>query len=386
MEDEMLTHYFTDPRALHRLRTAPHGPTLEGFAAHLARCGYAAVTAQSHVRAAGYLCRWLVQNSIHVRTLDEALLDRFLEARPIWGGGRPHVRVPAGVARFLAYLRCEGTAKNVRPLKIPVLIEGFERWMRLHRGVTVGTLEVYRGLLLEFLEVVGDDPSRYDAAGIRSFVFQLSGRTGRSYTQLGVTAVRMFLRFLSVSGHCAPELADAPPKMAHWKQAHLPARISRDDVERLIDACRPSTAYGRRDRAMLLLMARLGLRSSDVAGLRLQDIDWRTGRLMVRGKGRRRSALPLPQDVGDAVRSYLTESRPDRRCDAVFLTFRSPCRPLHASSVGAMVARLAKKASVELPRAGSHVLRHTLASSLLSDGMTLQGISVLLRHTSLDAI
>ena len=385
----MLEFYFTDPRTLGRLHASPHGSRLVAFAAHLAQCGYAGVTGRNHIRSASYLCSWLTDNALDLSAITEELLDIFVEAlrcRPQGSDESRHAHVPSGVARFLAWLRSEGTAgpATLSEPDLPVLIGRFESWIQQHRGVTIGTVCVYRGLLLEFIDVLGDDPSHYDAVGIRAFVFRLSQRTGRSYTKLGVTAVRMFLHFLAVVGHCDPKLVDAAPTMAHWKKAHLPARLPQADVERLIDACDPKSPYGCRNRAMLLLMARLGLRSGDVAALCIQDIDWRNGRLMVRGKNRRLGTLPLPQDAGDAVLAYLTHGRPGTSIDRVFLTFTAPVRVLLPGSVGAMVARQASKAGVKLPRAGSHVLRHTLASSLLDDGMTLPGISVLLRHANLE--
>jgi site-specific recombinase XerD len=194
----------------------------------------------------------------------------------------------------------------------------------------------------------------------------------------------MLLRFLAITGRCPPELVDAPPTIARWRLSSLPAFISQEDVQRILDAPDTSTHTGLRDRAMLLLMARLGLRASDVAAMRLVDIDWHGATITVTGKGRRESKLPLPQDVGDAILAWLSDGRPDSDDDHVFLTVRAPFRALNHSTPSAVAARTAARAEVALPRAGSHVLRHSAATGLLAEGMSLPAIGVLLRHASLD--
>jgi integrase len=165
-----------------------------------------------------------------------------------------------------------------------------------------------------------------------------------------------------------------------WRLAKLPRYLPADDVERIIAACDRSSPMARRDRAMLLLLARLGLRAGDVVGLRLGDIEWGQGRLRVVGKGRRETRLPLPQDVGDAILGYLEIERPVSATDHVFLTARTPIRPIGSSGLRDAVARAIERAGVEAPCRGAHVLRHSLATRLLREGATLGAIGALLRH------
>jgi integrase len=194
----------------------------------------------------------------------------------------------------------------------------------------------------------------------------------------------MLIRFLAITGRCPPELVDAPPTIARWRLSALPSFISQADVQRILDAPDIGTRAGLRDRAMLLLMARLGLRAGDVAAMRLVDIDWQAATLTVMGKGRRESKLPLPQDVGDAVVAWLYDGRPDSDDEHLFLTVRAPFRPVDHSVPSIMAARTAARAGVALPRAGSHVLRHSAATGLLAEGMSLPAIGALLRHASLE--
>jgi len=155
---------------------------------------------------------------------------------------------------------------------------------------------------------LGNDTHTYDASQVREFILAVSGRHGEERTRSTVNAVWMFLRFLATYGHCSPDLVAAVPSIAKWRLASLPRYISAADIERLIAVCDPNCAAGARDYAIILLLARLGLRAGDVRDLLLGDIDWSQGRIRVMGKGRCESWLPLPQEVGDAVR-YLRQRR-----------------------------------------------------------------------------
>ena len=386
----MIDTFIDAPDTIKRPEPSPSGPCLEVFAACLAGDGFSQISKANYMRVASYLCRWLIAHGHDLATLDEAALATVhedLRRGPRMRGGSCRVAgFPPAAHRFLVWLRAEGWVTTVAPPSppLPPLVAGFEAWIQQHRGLAPRTLRVYRSLLLVFLAAVGDDPKTYTAATLRTYVLDLSQRAGRSFTKLGATVARMFLRYLATDGLVSPALIDAVPKMAYWKRASLPHRLDPADVQRLIDACNPRTAQGRRDRAMLLLLARLGLRSADVANLRLTDLAWPDGRIWVCGKGRRREALPLPQDVGDAILAYLLDGRPKTDDDHVFLTTTAPTRALHPSSVGAIVTRLAARAGIALPRVGSHVLRHTLASTLLNEGLSLPSVSALLRHIQLD--
>ena len=255
-----------------------------------------------------------------------------------------------------------------------------------HRNVQPSTLRhVYRIPLRRFIDHVGDNPQRFDAAGIRAFVLAEAQRVSPRTAKSSASAVRQLLRFLSVVGRCRPEIIYAVPTIASWRLSSLPTFISSSDVDRIVAACDASTASGCRDRAMLLLMARLGLRAGDVASLRLGDVDWAAATVTVFGKTRRRSRVPLPQDVGDAILVWLERGRPASQDDHLFLRLLAPIGPFaDGQGVSARVAKAARRAGVGVPRVGSHVLRHSAATALLGEGMSLPAIGALLRHASLE--
>ena len=196
-----------------------------------------------------------------------------------------------------------------------------------------------------------------------------------------VTALRSLLRFLHVTGRVPDSLVGAVPAVANWRLAGLPRTLSAEQVEALIQGCDTGCEVGARDRAVLVMLARLGLRTVEVAALQLEDVDWRSGQILIRGKGNRVERLPLPQTVGEALAEYATTTRPRCASRSVFLTVRGrPPRPLTAMAVRQIVARACERAG--LPRLGAHRLRHTLASDLLRAGNSLPQIGQVLRHRS----
>lgn len=388
----MIDQYFNDPTTLARFRSGPIGPYVDDFAAFMVRHGYRRRTGQAYIRAIAHLSCWLAGVGRSLADLDEGVIDAFAAKHP----GTPHVRqlskgvfadLKPGTHLLLGWLRARGVVRTMprAPGAVPPSVAAFESWMSRHRGVTANTIEnSYRLVLVRFLAAVGGQPSTYTAAAIRTFILDQAVHVSRSRATTIVTALRMFLRYLAATCACAPELIAAVPTMAHWKQATLPRGLARDEVERILASCDPAQEDGCRDRAILLLLARLGLRAGDVAGLHLEDIDWTQGRLWVCGKGRRRAALPLPQDVGDALLHYLAHGRAQVADDHVFVGLLAPHRSISRPVVGAVVARAAKRAGVGPNRVGSHALRHSLATNLLADGMSLGGIATVLRHTSVE--
>jgi site-specific recombinase XerD len=194
----------------------------------------------------------------------------------------------------------------------------------------------------------------------------------------------MFLRFLIAEGHCPAALLGAIPTLAHWRLSSLPRHLPPEDVERLIASCDVSSPVGLRDRAIMLLLARLGLRAGDIVGLRLQDIDWKNAWISVCGKGRQQTRLPLSREVGGAIVAYLQEGRPSANTDTLFLRSRAPFRALGSHcAVSVLVDRAIRRTGIERPsRGAAHLLRHSLASSMLRQGASLQDIAAVLRHRS----
>ena len=287
----------------------------------------------------------------------------------------------------LRRLRQDGLVHTAPPAPppVPTLIADFEVWMVTYRAVRQRTMrKSYRPVLRRLLTYLGDEPETYTASAIRAFILEWAEQAGRERVVTRLSAIRMFLRYLSTIGRCPPGLAGAVPRLAPWRQTQLPRWIRPEEVEQFVDSCDLSKPAGVRDLSLLLLLARLGLRAVDVARLHLDDIDWASARIWVCGKTPRKEALPLPQDVGDALLAYLVDGRPVVPSNSVFVGARAPHAPLSAESVAAVVVRAARRADISIPEVGSHVLRHSLATALLTEGMSLAGIGAVLRHSSLD--
>jgi integrase len=195
-----------------------------------------------------------------------------------------------------------------------------------------------------------------------------------------MSAMRVFLRYLDAYGACRPGLEGAVPTIAGWRLASLPRYLSSADVDRLIATCDQSTLSGARNRAILLLLARLGLRAGDVAALRLEDFNWGSGTLDVSGKSRRATRLPLPQEVGDAVLTYLPLRVPKDSTDRVFLRLSPPRGAIASATVSSVVSRAIHVAGIDAPARGAHLLRHSAAAELLRQGASLDQIQLVLRH------
>ena len=386
----MLEHFFRSHERIQALRGGPQSSLLEGFAEELRRTGYVRIAAQQRIRGAEHLLHWTKREGIPIPDLTENLLERFHQhlERCRCPGFRP---VPLDLFKgdrlFLEYLRSTGSVTaSLEQRQDPPLLVAFRQWMRQVRGTRDKTLYNYSLSIQALLRRLGDVPRRFDAQSLRRFVLETSRQSGWGIAQRCTTALRMFLRFLISEGHCAAGLDAAIPALALWRLSSLPRYILPEDVERVIASCDPSTPVGRRDRAILLLLARLGLRAGDIVHLRLGDIDWREATVRVCGKGRRETRLPLTQEVGDAVVDYLKEGRPHLDTDVVFLCARAPFRALGShATVSAVVAQAMRKAGVVCPsRGAAHVLRHSVATAMLRHGASLQEIGTLLRHRSIE--
>jgi site-specific recombinase XerD len=296
-------------------------------------------------------------------------------------------RVVHGARLFLTYLRGDRIiALHAKPpVHDPALLSAFCQWMRQRRGATDLTLHQYSIYIRELLKRLGERPSCFDASRLRKFVLERSHSWGPTVSQKCTTALRMFLRFLISEGKCAVGLDAAIPTPAHWRLASLPRYLQSEEVERLIASCDQASAVGRRDRAVLLLLARLGLRAGDIVHLRLSDIDWKGAWIQVCGKGRRYARLPLTQEVGDAIVTYLKSGRPRTNTDTLFIRYRAPFVAFTSSTVSHIVDKALRRADVKRPsRGAAHLLRHSLATSMLRQGASLEDIAPVLRHRSVE--
>jgi len=389
----MLMEFFESPFRIQELRDGPEGRLLEGFAEELYRAGYAEVTARRHIRAAEHLIHWTSRTGGTIPGLDERAIEKFtghLNRCRCPRYGRTHRQdLQNGAHLFLGYARTAGvltTPIMEEPIRRPALLVSFCRWMRQQRGTCDATLYNYGIHLRELLKSLGEDPGGFDAHNLRQFVLDTSQRCGWAAAKQCTTALRMFVRFLIADGKCTAGLEAAIPVLAHWRLSSLPRYLLPDDVERVITAaCDPARPAGKRDRAILLLIARLGLRAGDIVKLRLGDIDWKEAGVCVSGKGRRQTLLPLTQEVGDAIATYIREGRPPTAADTLFIRSRAPFRALASHcAVSVLVAQAMRRAGVTCPsRGAAHVLRHSMASSMLRQGASLQEIAGVLRHRSI---
>ena len=379
----MLEHFFKSQR-MQALREEPHGSLLEGFARELCQAGYGEGTVRRRFKAAKHLLHWMGGERVPVSGLTEDVIKRFGQHRCRCMGFGPILRSDmfAGARLFLKYLRSAGSA-SIEPNQDPPLLVAFLQWMSQQRGSGDDILYHYGSCIRALLKRLGEDPSMFDARELRQFL-QTSRQSGWAKAKKDTTALRMFLRFLISEGKCDAGLEAAIPRLAHWRLSSLPRYLPSEDVERIIDSCDQSTPVGRRDRAVLLLLARLGLRAGDIVQLRLADIDWREAAVRVSGKGRRETQLPLTQEVGDAIVNYLKTGRPQANTDVVFPCLRAPFHPFTSpAAVSTIVTRAMCRAGVSCSAGAAHVLRHSAATAMLRHGASLQDIANVLRHRSI---
>ena len=290
------------------------------------------------------------------------------------------------------FLKCQQSASGITTaadqttIQDPVLFTAFCEWMRKNRGVSDATLYNYSLSIRDLLKRLGENPDRFDAKSLRQFVLEKSKGCGWAAAKKCTTALRMFLRYLISEGKCCAELYAAIPVLAHWRLSSLPKYLQQGEVERIISSCDLNSPIGRRDRAILLLLARMGLRAGDIVQLRLGDIDWEGATLQVSGKGRREVRLPLTQEVGWALVTYLQDGRPRIDTDVLFIRSRAPFRAFAShSAVSVLVAQAMQRAGVTCQsRGAAHVLRHSAATSMLKQGASIEEIANILRHRSIE--
>jgi len=390
----MLETYFVAPKTLRRLRAGPSGPYIDGFAGSLEQDGFSHACAIRYLRAAAHLGHFVQRQGRMLMDTDSSTAEAFFRHFgacdcPHSNGGKRNHHTYFGAKRYRAYLVtigvCQDEAKSEQPSPEPAVVIAFRHWLRKHRGAADGTVKQYGRGAEELIKALGDDPSVWTAGGVRRYFVERIDRCGAGTAEKLVTSLRAFLRYLSVFGHCQADLHEAVPAFAAWRLADLPRYLTPDQVDRLIAACNGRSRERRRDRAVILLLVRLGLRAGDVARLRIDDIEWSAGSLRVTGKGRYQVRLPLPQDVGDAIVGYL-ELRPRiSGDDHIFVRNIAPYRPFRCGDgVSHVVRRAMQRAGVVTPAKGAHALRHTAATEMLRHGVPLDQIALVLRHRGID--
>jgi len=335
----------------------------------------------------GQLNHWLSGEGVAAGDLTPAVAGQFLASRRARGQRR--IPTLASLAPLFDYLRNQHVLP-AEQAKVATrqgeLLARYRRYLLNDRGLTPGTVLRYERFAKRFLGGRAARTSDTGAEGLTSaevsaWMLHVSSRLTVESAKREAADLRALLRFLYLDGIVATDLGGAMPPVAAWRGTRLPQTMSTADVDAVLDSCDRSTVSGRRDRAILVLLARLGLRSGEVAALRLGDVDWRAGEITVRGKTRRTDRLPLLAEVGEALVAYLTGGRPRSECPQLILTLYAPPRPIHPSSITNVVYRACRRAG--LARAGGHRLRHALATEMLRRGGDLTEIAQVLRQSDL---
>lgn len=366
--------------------SGPLAPFAAGFSGELARLGYTVLSARLQLQLMAHVSRWLASERLDAAALTPAAIDRFLAARR--AAGYANHRTTRSLAPLLGYLRAAGATPPppaVASTPAEALLERYRCYLLAERGLSAGTVRGYVQVVRPFLAgragAEGVDLERLTASDVSAYVVaacrEPRGRGGSA--KLMVTGLRSLLGFLHLDGILAESLTAAVPTVAGWRLAGLPRALEPGQVQLLLASCDRGTVPGRRDFAILTLLARLGLRRGEVAGLQLGQIEWRAGALVIDGKGSRRERLPLPADVGEAVAAYLRRGRPSRaEGRSVFVRVKAPHRPLTPGGVTNVVIAAARRAG--LGDVTAHRLRHSVATELLQAGAPLEEIGQLLRH------
>lgn len=356
-----------------------------GFWEELLGCGYAARSAQTHLVLMAQLSRWLDEEGLDAAGLSTARVDGFLCANRAKGHRFP--RSLEGMAPLLSYLR---GVRAAPPPAVPVLtageelLERFRDYLVRERGLAPGTVAGYvhaGALFLDALDDAGHDLRCVTQVEVHGFLLAESGRRSVASVKNLVSGLRSLLRFLYLEGITELSLAGLVPAVAGWSGTSVPRGIDAGSVRSLLASCDRRTGKGRRDFAVLVLLARLGMRAGEAAALELGDVDWRAGEIVVRGKGNRLERLPLPVDVGEAVAGYVRRGRARSEHPQLFLRVLAPHRGLTRGAISVIVHAACDRAG--LPSIGTHRLRHTVASELLRRGAGLPEIGQILRHRSI---
>jgi site-specific recombinase XerD len=370
-----------------RRKPGSMGPFIDGFRVRLFELGYTPGTVRQLLKDVGQLGRWMAAEGVEVSQLSEASIEVFRQGRR--ADGYQRVSSARSFRPLLSYLRHEKVVAGAASMPwtpVEALVGDYREWLVRERGLAAMTVLRYENLARRFLE------ERFAAAGdcfvsglvapdVTAFLLRETARVSVGAAKGRVAELRSLLRFLYLKGWTPAALATAVPPVAGWHDVGLPRGVAAGDVERLLACCDQSSAAGVRDFAILMLVARLGLRSIEVARLELGDIDWRAGVIEVRGKARRRDRLPLPGAVGEALSAYLCQGRPATSIRQVFLATKAPTRAIRADLVSDVTRRACERAGVA--RVGAHRLRHALATEMLRRGATLVEVSQILRHRDL---
>lgn len=368
--------------------TGPLVPFGGAFRLELSARGYTPRSIVPQLRQVGRLSRWLQGHGLSAEQLDERQVEEFLAAQRAEGRYRAQWSRP-GLLCLLAVLREQGVAGVYAPVPAgsdtEVLLAAFERHLLEERGLASGTVRGYVAHARRFLNgLPGEELNAVAANEVSAAVLRLVGHRGSvSAAQNFVAGLRAFLRYCFLEGLLGDDLSGAALAVTGRRRSPIPQGISGVQARALLASCDRRTALGRRDYAIILILLRLGLRRGELAAVTLDDLDWRAGEVVIRGKGGRTDRLPLPAEVGAAIAGYLSRGRPPSQRRELLLRARAPFAPIDAATVSSTVRRACRRAGII--SMGAHRLRHTMACQMLAAGVPLTQIGQVLRHQSLQS-
>lgn len=382
-----MERFFRDPRTLQRKHQGPLGQHIDEFATQLSEQGYSRQCACRQLQLVAELGQWMEQRDLAVGDLTAKAVARFLRCR-VWPR---HVRPgdAAGLKAFFKLLCRKGLViapvNHIEKTAIDTLQDDFSVYLRQERLLAPTTITNYLFFTKKFLaHRFRSGPinlSNLKVAEVVRSVRRFASSLSRKRAKVMTSALRSFLRYAQYRGFIRSDLAACVPCVADWSVPSMPKGLPSEHVNRVLASCNRRSAIGRRDYAILLLLARLGLRAGEVASVVLEDIDWEAGRLTVRGKGNRSAQLPLPVDVGKAIASYLKDGRQRTTNRSLFLRTRAPAIGFkNGQSVSLIVNKALARAGINCHRKGAHQFRHALATQMLRHGASLAEIGEVLRH------
>lgn len=363
---------------------------MEGFLGHLRAAGYVERTLRKKRSIVTAFAQWSRREQISLDHLGDADIAAFVKRSS--GAGAARVRVERAALRpLLEYLRAQTWAPSPVPVDASLddaLAKRYADYLRQDRGLAENSVRVYLPLIRGFLasQIGGGclSPDAFDAPTIRSYLLANSINRSGEYVRLLATALRSFFHFLFVRGDTPRDLCVSVPPVRTWRQSSVPAFLSPEEEERVLASTDRSTSRGRRDYAILLLLARLGLRAGEIVSLELGDIRWRSGEIVVHGKGRSVEHVPLLSDIGEALALYLHENRGASSSRRVFVRMLAPRVGLAGPAAIGHIVRLAFARAGLRPssRGAAHLFRHSLATTMIRHGASMAQIAEVLRHRS----
>jgi site-specific recombinase XerD len=377
-----------DSKLFERLHVGPLSPYLDIYLTRVEQEGFLPSSVPCQAYAIARFSRWLERMDVSLESLNESGVQDFLGRDP----GVVHHPERSTIRRLVAVLREAGVLRAERPVTLTAVqrhVAKYRRYLIQQRGLAESCLPNYTSFVEKFLSnrFAENEPclANLCSADVTSFITLQVSQLSRGRAKLLVTALRSYLRYLLHQGDITVALADCIPSVATWSLATTPKSLPVETVQRVLEQQNRTTPIGRRNYAIMLLLARLGLRAGEVVRLNLEDIDWENGVIRIRRKGGRWTPLPLLNDVGEALANYLHSGRPQSYCRRVFLRHRAPVSGFsHTITVSSIVRRLLIRTGVDSARTGAHLLRHSLAVDLLRKGASLDEIGDVLGHRSLN--